>query len=94
MALRSAKLQNLRLIAITGHNEALAQKLRQHFVAKNQASNNILNNATPENSGRYQQDTAIEIYGFRDDVPQMRRKRQSDSRHMSYGSHGSCHADT
>ena len=24
----------------------------------------------------------------------MCRKRQSDSRHMSYGSHGSCHANT
>ncbi len=70
-ALRSAKLQNLRLIAITGHNEGLAQKLRQHFVAKNQASNSIFNTANPENFGHYQQDTAIEIYGFRDDVPQM-----------------------
>ena len=70
-ALSAAKLKNLRLIAITGHNEGLAQKLRQHFVAKNQASNSIFNTANPENFGHYQQDTAIEIYGFRDDVPQM-----------------------
>ena len=60
-ALEKEHLAGLRLVAITGHNEKLAQKLRQRFASEN-------------NSGSAKAtDTAcpIEIYGFRQDVPQL-----------------------
>ena len=46
-ALQQAKLKNLRVVAVTGHNEKLAQCLRQSYGER------------------------MEIYGFREDVPQL-----------------------
>ncbi len=46
-ALQRAALKNLRVVAVTGHNEALAEKLSEKYGA------------------------TAEIYGFREDVPQL-----------------------
>lgn len=60
-ALQKEHLAGLRLVAITGHNEKLAQKLRQRFASENNSgSANAADTACP-----------IEIYGFRQDVPQL-----------------------
>ena len=58
-ALKQLQVKNLRLVAITGHNEKLARQLRQHFEPKDREANNIPT-VTP-----------VEVYGFREDVPQM-----------------------
>ena len=46
-ALQRAALKNLRVVAVTGHNEALAAQLQAKYGA------------------------TAEIYGFREDVPQL-----------------------
>ena len=46
-ALKAAKIKNMRLLAVTGHNEKLAWKLRNQY------------------------GDSMEIYGFRDDIPQL-----------------------
>lgn len=60
-ALQKKHLAGLRLVAITGHNEKLAQNLRQRFASEdNSDSAKAADTACP-----------IEIYGFRQDVPQL-----------------------
>ena len=64
-ALTAAHIDKLRLVAITGHNEKLAHKLQQRFAMHNlQASK-----STDKNTGNTS--NPVEIYGFREDVPQM-----------------------
>ena len=57
VALETAHIQGLRLVAITGHNEKLAQRLRQRFAGH---TRRFGSGANP-----------VEVYGFRQDVPQM-----------------------
>ncbi|MGM9528485.1 MAG: glycosyltransferase [Phascolarctobacterium sp.] len=60
-ALTAAHIPGLRLVAITGHNEKLAQQLRQSF------SKNLRNLGESSASCA----NPLEIYGFRQDIPQM-----------------------
>ena len=61
LALQKKSIAGLRLVAITGNNAKLEQKLRERFgVAAGAAEQNVVGSATP-----------IEIYGFRQDVPQL-----------------------
>ena len=60
-SLTAAHIPGLRLVAITGHNEKLAQQLRQSF------SKNLSNLGESSASCT----NPIEIYGFRQDIPQM-----------------------
>ena len=56
-ALTAAHIQGLRLVAITGHNEKLAHRLRQRFAEQISKASLAAN--------------PLEVYGFRQDVPQM-----------------------
>lgn len=61
LALQKKSIAGLRLVAITGNNAKLEQKLRERFaVAAGAAEQDVSGSATP-----------IEIYGFRQDVPQL-----------------------
>lgn len=61
LALQKKSIAGLRLVAITGNNAKLEQKLRERFgVAAGAREQNVAGSATP-----------IEIYGFRQDVPQL-----------------------
>ena len=61
LALQKKSIAGLRLVAITGNNAKLEQKLRERFgVATGAAERDVAGSATP-----------IEIYGFRQDVPQL-----------------------
>ena len=61
LALQKKSIAGLRLVAITGNNAKLEQKLRERFgVAAGAAEQDVAGCATP-----------IEIYGFRQDVPQL-----------------------
>ena len=61
LALQKKSIAGLRLVAITGNNAKLEQKLRERFgVATGAAEQDVAGSATP-----------IEIYGFRQDVPQL-----------------------
>lgn len=61
LALQKKNIAGLRLVAITGNNAKLEQKLRERFaVAAGAAEQDVAGSATP-----------IEIYGFRQDVPQL-----------------------
>ena len=61
LALQKKSIAGLRLVAITGNNAKLEQKLRERFaVAAGAAEQDVVGSATP-----------IEIYGFRQDVPQL-----------------------
>ena len=61
LALQKKSIAGLRLVAITGNNDKLEQELRERFaVAAGAAEQNVAFSATP-----------IEIYGFRQDVPQL-----------------------
>ena len=61
LALQKKSIAGLRLVAITGNNAKLEQKLRERFgVAAGAREQNVVGSATP-----------IEIYGFRQDVPQL-----------------------
>lgn len=62
-AITAAHISGLRLVAITGHNEKLAAKLRLRF------SENTWQ-ATADKNASYTPNP-VEIYGFREDVPQM-----------------------
>lgn len=61
LALQKKSIAGLRLVAITGNNAKLEQRLRERFgVAAGAREQNVAGSATP-----------IEIYGFRQDVPQL-----------------------
>ena len=61
LALQKKSIAGLRLVAITGNNAKLEQRLRERFaVAAGAAEQDVAGSATP-----------IEIYGFRQDVPQL-----------------------
>ena len=61
LALQKKSIAGLRLVAITGNNAKLEQKLRERFaVAAGAAEQDAVGSVTP-----------IEIYGFRQDVPQL-----------------------
>ena len=61
LALQKTSIAGLRLVAITGNNAKLEQKLRERLgVAAGAREQNVAGSATP-----------IEIYGFRQDVPQL-----------------------
>ena len=60
--LETKNIQDLRLVAITGHNEKLCKKLQQRFVS----ASTVLNKDSEKGSA-----CPIEIYGFRQDVPRM-----------------------
>ena len=61
LALQKKSIAGLRLVAITGNNAKLEQKLRERFgLATGAAEQDVAGSATP-----------IEIYGFRQDVPQL-----------------------
>ena len=61
LALQKKSIAGLRLVAITGNNAKLEQKLRERFaVAAGAPEQDVAFSATP-----------IEIYGFRQDVPQL-----------------------
>ena len=61
LALQKKSIAGLRLVAITGNNAKLEQKLRERFgVAAGAPERDVAGSATP-----------IEIYGFRQDVPQL-----------------------
>ena len=61
LALQKKSIAGLRLVAITGNNAKLEQRLRERFaVAAGAAEQDVVGSATP-----------IEIYGFRQDVPQL-----------------------
>ena len=61
LALQKKSIAGLRLVAISGNNAKLEQKLRERFaVAAGAAEQDVAGSATP-----------IEIYGFRQDVPQL-----------------------
>ena len=61
LALQKKSIAGLRLVAITGNNAKLEQRLRGRFaVAAGAAEQDVVGSATP-----------IEIYGFRQDVPQL-----------------------
>ena len=61
LALQKKSIAGLRLVAITGNNAKLEQKLCERFgVAAGAREQNVSGSATP-----------IEIYGFRQDVPQL-----------------------
>lgn len=61
LALQKKSIAGLRLVAITGNNAKLEQRLRERFaVAAGAAEQNVAFSATP-----------IEIYGFRQDVPRL-----------------------
>ena len=61
LALQKRSIAGLRLVAITGNNAKLEQRLRERFaVAEGAAEQDVAGSATP-----------IEIYGFRQDVPQL-----------------------
>ena len=61
LALQKKSIAGLRLVAITGNNAKLEHKLRERFgVAAGAREQDVAGSATP-----------IEIYGFRQDVPQL-----------------------
>ena len=61
LAFQKKSIAGLRLVAITGNNAKLEQRLRERFaVAAGAREQNVAGSATP-----------IEIYGFRQDVPQL-----------------------
>lgn len=62
-SITAAHISGLRLVAIAGHNEKLAARLRQRF------SEQALHASTDKNAGYAS--NPVEIYGFREDVPQM-----------------------
>lgn len=76
--LQAAKIHNLHVVAITGHNQQLAEKLRNEFIlqGKSQSTNGAnCSDFDDDKQGFIGTDAVAldipEIYGFREDVPQL-----------------------